>query len=79
MAWASAAVIASEYNGPLTQITAYGLATGESFARSSPGNIFHPTLLWAALSVGSSAATWSTSTTGTLVPNNPCSLLALSF
>jgi membrane-associated phospholipid phosphatase len=33
VAWASAAVIASEYPGPLTQITAYGLATGVSLAR----------------------------------------------
>jgi membrane-associated phospholipid phosphatase len=33
IAWSSAAVIASEYNGPLTQLTAYGLATGLSVAR----------------------------------------------
>lgn len=33
IAWSSAAVIASEYDGPLTQITAYGLATGVSAAR----------------------------------------------
>jgi hypothetical protein len=33
IAWSSAAVIASEYNGPLTQITAYGLATGVSLTR----------------------------------------------
>jgi hypothetical protein len=33
IAWSSAAVIASEYNGPLTQITAYTLATGVSAAR----------------------------------------------
>lgn len=33
IAWSSAAVIASEYNGPLTQIAAYGLATGVSAAR----------------------------------------------
>jgi membrane-associated phospholipid phosphatase len=33
VAWASAAVIASEYSGPLTQITAYGLATGVSLTR----------------------------------------------
>jgi hypothetical protein len=33
VAWSSAAVIASEYKGPLTQITAYGLATGVSVAR----------------------------------------------
>jgi hypothetical protein len=33
IAWSSAAVIASEYNGPLTQITAYGLATGLSITR----------------------------------------------
>lgn len=33
IAWSSAAVIASEYNGPLTQILAYGAATGVSVAR----------------------------------------------
>ncbi|MGA7341143.1 MAG: phosphatase PAP2 family protein [Terracidiphilus sp.] len=33
VAWSSAAVIASEYGGPLTQITAYGLATGVSATR----------------------------------------------
>ncbi len=33
IAWSSAAVIASEYNGPLTQITAYGLAAGVSVTR----------------------------------------------
>jgi len=33
IAWSSAAVIASEYRGPLTQITAYGLATGLSLTR----------------------------------------------
>jgi len=33
IAWSSAAVIASEYQGPLTQITAYGLAAGVSAAR----------------------------------------------
>jgi membrane-associated phospholipid phosphatase len=33
IAWSSAAVIASEYDGPLTQITAYGLATGLSLTR----------------------------------------------
>lgn len=33
IAWSSAAVIASEYNGPMTQIAAYGLATGVSLAR----------------------------------------------
>jgi hypothetical protein len=33
VAWSSAAVIASEYGGPLTQITAYGLATGVSLTR----------------------------------------------
>ncbi|HZP05063.1 MAG TPA: phosphatase PAP2 family protein [Terracidiphilus sp.] len=33
LAWSSAAVIATEYRGPLTQITAYGLATGVSIAR----------------------------------------------
>jgi hypothetical protein len=31
--WASAAAIASEYPGPLTQITAYGLASGLSVSR----------------------------------------------
>jgi hypothetical protein len=33
IAWSSAAVIAHEYGGPLTQITAYGLATGVSLTR----------------------------------------------
>jgi len=33
VAWSSAAVIASEYTGPLAQITAYGLATGVSLTR----------------------------------------------
>ena len=33
IAWSSAAVIASEYEGPLTKITAYGLATGLSITR----------------------------------------------
>lgn len=33
VAWSSAAVIASEYRSPLTQIAAYGLATGVSFTR----------------------------------------------
>jgi hypothetical protein len=33
VAWSSAAVIASEYNGPMTKIAAYGLATGESLSR----------------------------------------------
>ena len=33
IAWSSAAVIASEYNGPLTRITAYGLAAGVSVSR----------------------------------------------
>jgi len=33
IAWSSAAVIASEYDGRLTQIAAYGLATGVSAAR----------------------------------------------
>jgi len=33
IAWSSAAVIASEYGGPLTQITAYGLAAGVSATR----------------------------------------------
>lgn len=33
VAWSSAAVIASEYDGPLTKIAAYGLATGVSVTR----------------------------------------------
>lgn len=33
IAWSSAAVMASEYDGPLTKITAYGLATGLSVSR----------------------------------------------
>jgi hypothetical protein len=33
VAWSSAAVIASEYPGPMTEITAYGLATGLSMTR----------------------------------------------
>ena len=33
IAWSSAAAIASEYNGPLTKITAYTLATGLSVTR----------------------------------------------
>lgn len=33
IAWSTAAVIASEYNGPLTKLTAYGLATGVSLTR----------------------------------------------
>ncbi len=33
IAWSSAAVVASEYGGPLTQVTAYGLATGVSLTR----------------------------------------------
>jgi len=33
VAWSSAAVIASEYDGTLTQISAYGLATGVSITR----------------------------------------------
>ena len=33
IAWSSATVIAEEYGGPLTQITAYGLATGVSLTR----------------------------------------------
>jgi len=33
IAWSSAAVIAHEYGGPLTQIAAYGLATGVSLTR----------------------------------------------
>lgn len=33
IAWSSAAVIASEYKGPLTQIMAYGLAAGVSATR----------------------------------------------
>ena len=34
IAWSSAAVIAHEYGGPLTQIAAYGLATGVSLTRA---------------------------------------------
>jgi hypothetical protein len=33
IAWSSATVIAEEYGGPLTKITAYGLATGVSLTR----------------------------------------------
>src|SRR4029077_18197148 len=33
MTWAAASVLAHEYPGPLTQIFAYGLATGVSVAR----------------------------------------------
>jgi membrane-associated phospholipid phosphatase len=33
IAWSSAAVIAAEYDGPLTKLTAYGLATGVSLTR----------------------------------------------
>lgn len=33
IAWSSAAVIASEYNGPLTKILAYAAASGVTFAR----------------------------------------------
>ena len=33
IAWSSAAVIASEYNGPMTKIATYGLATGLSLTR----------------------------------------------
>jgi membrane-associated phospholipid phosphatase len=33
IAWSSAAVLASEYEGPMTKIAAYGLATGVSLAR----------------------------------------------
>jgi hypothetical protein len=33
VAWSSAAVIASEYPGPMTKLTAYGLATGLSLTR----------------------------------------------
>ena len=33
IAWSSAAVIAGEYTGPLTLLTAYGLATGVSISR----------------------------------------------
>jgi len=33
VAWSSAAILASEYNGPMTQILAYGLATGVSVNR----------------------------------------------
>jgi len=33
IAWSSASAIASEYGGPLTRLTAYGLATGVSLTR----------------------------------------------
>ncbi len=33
IAWSSAAVLATEYDGPLTRLTAYGLATGVSVTR----------------------------------------------
>ncbi len=33
VAWSDAAVLAAEYPGPLTKITVYGLATGESITR----------------------------------------------
>lgn len=33
VAWSSAAVIASEYDGPMTKVAAYGLATGVSVTR----------------------------------------------
>jgi membrane-associated phospholipid phosphatase len=33
VAWSSAAVLASEYDGPLTRLTAYGLAAGVSVTR----------------------------------------------
>jgi membrane-associated phospholipid phosphatase len=33
IAWSAAGAITSEYNGPLTEITAYGLATGVSISR----------------------------------------------
>jgi membrane-associated phospholipid phosphatase len=40
IAWSSAAVIASEYNGPLTQIVAYTLAGGVSLTRVTSRNHF---------------------------------------
>jgi hypothetical protein len=40
IAWSSAAVIASEYNGPLTQICAYTLATGVTITRVASRNHF---------------------------------------
>jgi len=40
VAWSSAAVIASEYNGVATQILAYGLATGVSVTRVMSRNHF---------------------------------------
>ncbi|HEV7519969.1 MAG TPA: capsule assembly Wzi family protein [Candidatus Angelobacter sp.] len=40
LAWSSASVLAHEYPGPLTQILAYGLATGVSVARVSGRNHF---------------------------------------
>src|SRR6266481_2817321 len=40
LAWSAASVIAHEYPGPLTQIFAYGLATGVSVARVTGRNHF---------------------------------------
>src|SRR5258707_2254138 len=40
LAWSAASVLAHEYPGPLTQILAYGLATGVSAARVSGRNHF---------------------------------------
>jgi hypothetical protein len=40
LAWSSASVLAHEYPGPLTQILAYGIATGVSAARVSGRNHF---------------------------------------
>lgn len=40
LAWSAASVLAHEYPGPLTQILAYGIATGVSVARVSGRNHF---------------------------------------
>lgn len=40
IAWSAASVLAHEYPGPLTQVLAYGLATGVSVARVSGRNHF---------------------------------------
>lgn len=40
IAWSAASVLAHEYPGPLTQVLAYGLATGVSAARVSARNHF---------------------------------------
>jgi hypothetical protein len=40
IAWSSATVVASEYNGPMTQICAYTLAAGVSLTRVTSRNHF---------------------------------------